>query len=222
MRARYRVEKVEVGDGLYGPDHPWTIEHRVIESSTGAVVLTFVESPDLSKPWDPSYDGASHVEIAADGLSVTVTGSWGLLGSETVDVDCLIAEGALAGLSDVLAREGYAEIERTPNFVRYRHGSGHLMDVDVLLVDPDTFERMRKESVPGQVGTLAARVPSFRHLIALKLHAIRNNSKREPRDVADIVDLLRANPGAIAAAEFRDLCEKYGPDGIRRKLEGFL
>lgn len=38
-RPRFHVEKVEVGDGLYGPDHPWTIEHRVVETATGGVAL---------------------------------------------------------------------------------------------------------------------------------------------------------------------------------------
>lgn len=141
---------------------------------------------------------------------------------QTVDVDCLIAEGSLPGIADVLAREGYAEKERTPNFVRYRHHSAHLMDVDVLLVDQGTFDRMHKESVSSQVGPVAARVPSLPHFIALKLHAIRNNPKREPRDVADIVDLLRANPDAIAASELGELCAKYGPEGIDQKLEGYL
>jgi predicted nucleotidyltransferase len=164
--------------------------------------------------------------LAEGGIECLLVGGFALpvfgVVRQTVDVDCLIAEGALSRFSDVLTREGYAEIERTPNFVRYRHGSGHLMDVDALLVDLDTFDGMRKESVSGQVGPLSARVPSLRHLIALKLHAIKNNPKREPRDVSDIVDLLRANPDTIATSELRELCEKYGPDGIRQKLEGYL
>jgi hypothetical protein len=59
--ARFRIEVVEVSDGA-DRDHPWN-EHRVVETATGNVVLKFVESPDWSHPWDPSYEGAASVKI---------------------------------------------------------------------------------------------------------------------------------------------------------------
>ncbi len=71
MAPRFRIEIVEVGDGLYGPDHPWHNEHRVVEVATGRVVVALEERPDLSKPWDPSYDGVSSLTLDEDGASVT-------------------------------------------------------------------------------------------------------------------------------------------------------
>ncbi len=72
MAPRFGIEIVEVGDGLYGPDHPWHNEHRVVEIATGRVVFAFEETPDLSKPWDPSYHGVSSLILAEDEASVTV------------------------------------------------------------------------------------------------------------------------------------------------------
>ena len=71
MAHRFRIEIVEVGDGLYGPDHPWHDEHRVVEIATGRVVLALEETPDLSKPWDPSYHGVSSLSLDDEGGTVT-------------------------------------------------------------------------------------------------------------------------------------------------------
>jgi hypothetical protein len=56
----------------------------------------------------------------------------------------------------------------------------------------------------------------------LRLHAIRSNPQREPRDFADIVESVRANPARLGHAELRDLCAKYGPEGVWAKLEAVL
>jgi hypothetical protein len=62
------------------------------------------------------------------------------------------------------------------------------------------------------------------HLLAAisELHAIRNNPQREPRDFSDIVEVVRANPGHLGNDELSGLCEKYGPEGLRERLETVL
>lgn len=97
------------------------------------------------------------------------------------------------------------------------------LDVDVLIAEAHAASL---EEALLQVGyTVQARSEIFarhRHasqLLALKLHAIRNNPPREPRDFADTVELLRANPGAISPDALRSLCAQYGPEGIWEKLE---
>jgi hypothetical protein len=56
----------------------------------------------------------------------------------------------------------------------------------------------------------------------MKLHAIRSNPQREPRDFADIVELVRANPGHLGQDELHALCAKYGPEGMWEKFEEIL
>jgi hypothetical protein len=65
-------------------------------------------------------------------------------------------------------------------------------------------------------------VPGLAQLIALKLHAIRNEPRREGRDLPDITELLRLNPGRITTGELGELCDKFGPTGIGSRLQGFL
>jgi hypothetical protein len=111
---------------------------------------------------------------------------------------------------------------RSEIFARYRHLSLNLADVDVLYVDGRTAEQMRQQAAQHRVGGVFCRVPALSHLVALKLHAIRNNPAREPRDFADIVELLRVNVGTIEREELQALCAKYGPGGMWSKLEAAL
>jgi hypothetical protein len=96
------------------------------------------------------------------------------------------------------------------------------MDVDVMIVDRGTFDKMFARSSGREVRSFTVRVPSMLHLIALKLHAMKNNPKRMLKDMSDIVELLRANPSVVHGDELDDVCVRYGPDGIREKLEGYL
>ena len=141
---------------------------------------------------------------------------------QTLDIDCLMVDSDSGAIHAILTEVGYRETERTENFIRYSNSSIYLMDVDVMLVDRDTFNKMLPRSFIYQAGTIKARVPCLVHLIALKLHAIKNNPKRELKDLGDIVELLRSNPGKVAREELKSTCARYGPDGIYAKLESYL
>jgi hypothetical protein len=164
--------------------------------------------------------------MAARNVPVLMIGGHALpafgIARQTVDVDYLITDSGSKVLDDILTKTGYRETERTENFVRYSHSSIYLMDVDIMLVDSNTFEKMMERSFIYQAGTLNIRIPCLAHLIALKLHAIKNNPKRELKDLNDIVELLRNNQEDITKEELVSICSKYGSDGIYTKLESYL
>lgn len=141
---------------------------------------------------------------------------------QTMDVDVLVADADAGAMGAALQRAGYAQVVRSEIFARYRHPSIALADVDVLFVDGDTATRMSGQATRWVVGETTCLVPALRHLVAMKLHAVRSNPQREPRDFADIVELVRANPGSFSQDELRGLCVKYGPEGAWEKLEGVL
>jgi hypothetical protein len=141
---------------------------------------------------------------------------------QTVDVDVLVSDAHAGAVHTALQGAGYAEVARSEIFVRYRHPSIVLADVDVLFADGDTAKRMSERAMHYVSGEATYLVPALSHLVAMKLHAIRSNPQREPRDFADIVELVRANPGRLGQDELRDLCAKYGPVGVWEKLEAVL
>lgn len=138
---------------------------------------------------------------------------------QTVDVDCLIAVENRRALDAHLRGGGFERTGETDNFARYSHPSDLVPDVDVLFVDAPTFDKLHVGGIPLQRGSTKLQAPALPHLIALKLHAIRNNPAREAGDLGDIARLLRANPGALSASELAALCTQFGPPGIEIKLQ---
>ena len=141
---------------------------------------------------------------------------------QTIDIDCLIALEDQGAFEAKLTAGDYVLKARTENFARYAGRAPNLPEIDVLFVDASTFRKLEESSIPLRRGKRQFRVPGLAQLIALKLHAIRNEPRREARDLPDISELLRLNPGRISAAELNELCDKFGPTGIGSKLQRFL
>ena len=137
---------------------------------------------------------------------------------QTFDLDLMIADSDRDSLSDILASQGYTTIAETENFQRHSHPEPSHIDVDVLFVDSSTFEKLTTDSTHLS-GNPNLRVPSIPHFIALKLHAILNNPKREARDLGDITELLRANPGSVSPAQLEEICRTHGPEGVYFRLK---
>jgi Nucleotidyl transferase AbiEii toxin, Type IV TA system len=132
---------------------------------------------------------------------------------QTLDADFLVSDVARPLLSDALAAAGFQCLSHTINFARFRHAKSEMQDVDFLFVDDSTLQKMIAGSLQITFGSSTLRVPGLPHLIALKLHAMKNDPGRRARDLADIVDLLRLHPHDVSESELAGLCERYGPAG---------
>ncbi|MFA7172766.1 MAG: hypothetical protein WC340_05035 [Kiritimatiellia bacterium] len=164
--------------------------------------------------------------MAERGVSILLIGGMALpafdVVRQTIDLDCLVAASQEGALRDVLVSAGYQEVARTAMFVRYSSPSVYHYDVDVLLVDDITFEKILADSRMFDAGSGSFYVPSLAHMIMLKLHAMKNNRSRELKDLNDVVELLRAHPGEVAENELQAICDKYGPAGVYTKLKESL
>jgi predicted nucleotidyltransferase len=141
---------------------------------------------------------------------------------QTMDVDCLVTDTDADQLENTLRDAGYSVAAKTDNFRRYRHNSLYLMDVDVLYVDSSTMAKMFEESKTLSLDSVEFRVPSLLNLIALKLHAIRNNPQRESRDMADIAELIRLNGHAISTDKLMETCQRFAPGELVGRIMGYL
>jgi len=141
---------------------------------------------------------------------------------QTVDMDCLMVDTQEGELHGVLTQAGYREIQRTEGFVQYASPSVYLTDVDVMLVDAATFEKVVDRSQPLDIGRAVMRVPCAEHMIMLKLHAMKNNPKRGIRDLGDIVEILRNRPDDVPPDEIESMCERYGPAGVYARIREAL
>jgi len=66
--------------------------------------------------------------------------------------------------------------------------------LDLMFVSYSTFTKMWAAAVPIKLVGAPVKIPSLDHLLALKLHALRNsNQRRELKDMVDSVYLIEAN-----------------------------
>ncbi len=130
---------------------------------------------------------------------------------QTADVDFLITESDFKKISGILEKEGYKEEYREKVFSRLTTDSDYIVDLDFMFVDEGTLQKIIKEGPEVEIAGQKFTVPSLDHLIALKLHSVKNNpGLRMNKDLPDIIELIKMNKVNIKNKNFKDICLKYG------------
>ena len=79
-------------------------------------------------------------------------------------------------------------------FSRFTDKNKRMMDLDLIFLEENTFKKILEESKTIKIAGMNINVPSLNHLIALKLHAIKNNEKdRILKDLPDVLKLINTN-----------------------------
>jgi len=139
---------------------------------------------------------------------------------QTVDVDFLINEQDFPKALALLQSAGYKISHKQEVFVRLvSDKKPFLMDIDFMFVDQETLDKIIKNSQKIDIAGCGFRVPSLEHLIALKLHAVKYNTKlRIFKDIPDIINLIRINKVDAKSKKFKELCLKYGTQELYHKI----
>jgi len=167
------------------------------------------------------------VEFEKAGVTYALVGGFAVnayqVSRQTADVDLLIVADDLAKAGRVLESSGYRKSVVADVVARFEGDGKRLMDIDLLLVDPATLRRVCEDGKTVRIAGNDVRVPSLRHLIAMKLHAIKSDpSKRLGKDLPDIVALMKKNGLSLEDAGMAELCLKFGTSDILGKLREFL
>lgn len=138
----------------------------------------------------------------------------------TLDVDFMGQEAAREAWEGILVSYGYALRARTPAFDQYIHATPGWPQVDVMFVNERTWAKLRGEAEQKAVGRLTLRVPSPRHMVALKLHSANSPRRSEPaKDWADIEALINIHHLDLSDPEFEKLVLQYGGEASMRRLK---
>jgi hypothetical protein len=137
---------------------------------------------------------------------------------ETVDLDYLVLQPHRDAWQRVFRGLGYQPTHEHENFVQYVSERGGI-DLDLMFVKPPTFEAMFAASRVRSFGPTEARVVSLEHLIALKLHVIKQDIRhRVLGDMDDVINLLLANRVDLRQESWRQLFLKYGDLELYEKI----
>ena len=93
------------------------------------------------------------------------------------------------------------------------------IDLDLMFANDPTFDGMLSDSVAKPGGTMNVRVPSLQHLIALKLHVLKQGLRhRVLPDLDDVIELVLANGLDLREEKWRRLFDKYGNMDLYEKV----
>lgn len=138
----------------------------------------------------------------------------------TADIDFMVTQSDLDKTEAFLSREGYGRKNSHSVFVQL--AAEGRRDIDFMISDDETFERMWSRSRDTTIAGEKFRVPHIHHLIALKLHSIKYNPHRELLDYPDIVHLVQANGIDVESPEIKSIFSKHAPSGLYEKLLEFI
>ncbi len=138
----------------------------------------------------------------------------------TFDLDLLIPRSSAQRWEEKLTSIAYLPFARSSNFLQFEASAGFpLPPIDLMLVDIDVFETL--DSTKNARSVIAT--PSPTAMVALKLHAISQPSRRDTaQDWSDVISLIRVNGLTLDDAEFAAMICRHGGKGAAEKIRGEL
>lgn len=141
----------------------------------------------------------------------------------TGDLDLLVRKADRDYWVQTILAYGYQANQQHEVFCRFSSVVQINWPVDLMLVEDAVFEQLWAESREEQFDQVKVRIPHIKHMIALKLHALKQRQEhREDKDLMDIKSLLKYNKNIVSAAELRELCAKYNRADLYETLKKYI
>lgn len=168
----------------------------------------------------PDHAQTLHARFESEGIPLLLAGGWAVnfhgYSRLTRDVDWVcsrIHEEAACRLMESLGlvktSEGMAS-----RFVRPRDPS--FPPIDLIWVDHGTFSKMAETPLrTGRHGDIP--VIRFEALLAMKLHALKDDVARQGKDLLDIRLLLQYSSSILSEDDLRELCVRHAGPGVYEK-----
>jgi hypothetical protein len=157
--------------------------------------------------------------LVIGGLAINLYG----YSRETADLDFLTCRDDRDEWLKLLGQLGYKVFSDGGNFIQLSSAVQTAWPVDLMLVQKKTFQPMFAASREIDLYGRLSRIPSLEHLIALKLHALKNTRMhRFLKDFLDVENLIRINGLDMKSKNVRQLFAKYGTMELYEKVSNAL
>lgn len=153
--------------------------------------------------------------LVIGGLAVNMHGC----SRDTADLDLLVRQQDRAEWMKLFSELGYTLIGEKSVFCQYSPLDSGAWPVDLMFVNDETFGEFLKSGLPVEMFGERLLIPTLEHLIALKLHALKNGRiERYLKDYLDVEGLVRANKIDLSQEKMRELFLKYGTLDVYEKI----
>ena len=138
----------------------------------------------------------------------------------TSDVDLLVRDTDRRAWDELILPLGYRPHQIQRAFHMYTPLSREFPPVDLMLVDRATFEKLSADATETVLAGETVRLPSLRHLIALKLHALRSGqAHRKERDMGDVLQLVQLNQVDLASPDYAEIVARYATPALAAEIQ---
>jgi predicted nucleotidyltransferase len=137
----------------------------------------------------------------------------------TKDLDIVVLWDAKDAWHKLLEGLGYVLISKQEVFHQYEPRESGAWPLDLMFTREATFRQMIAASKIVSLEGATARLVALEHLIALKLHALKQSRlSRFLKDFGDVVKLVQLNKLDLSSAPMRGLFLKYGNAELYEKI----
>ena len=137
----------------------------------------------------------------------------------TFDLDLLINRNGREQWITFWESHSYFTAWEQGAFTRLRSDSNYAYPIDLMTVGSRTFKKFREQENIQLFNELSIPTPSPLHLIALKLHALQNESRdEENKDLLDIYGIIDSCQINVKDEDFIKTLDKYGSESIIEKI----
>ena len=153
--------------------------------------------------------------LVVGGLAVNFHG----ISRDTADLDLLVQRDAREKWLSLLAELGYSVFQEEGAFVQLSSPKQGEWPVDLMMVGEPTFLAMFEHGREVEMYGARLLIPALEHLIALKLHALKNShAGTVVKDFLDVENLVRVNNIDLHSETVRGLFLKYGNAELHEKI----
>jgi Nucleotidyl transferase AbiEii toxin, Type IV TA system len=162
-------------------------------------------------------------QASRTGIPFLVIGGYAVLAHgytrATEDLDLIVQRGQRAQWTKLLNDSEMTVKNDAATFLQFDPKDKTGMEVDLMFVSGEVFEKLDQEAVKMTVEDVQVRVVSLLHLIALKCHSFQHSkSMRRLKDMDDLVQLILINRLDLNEPELRATILKHGNADTYEKL----
>ena len=138
----------------------------------------------------------------------------------TTDIDLLVRMRDRQLWKKLLEGLGYQIINEQDAFQQYERSGMVSWPIDLMFVNEATYDGMSTNARQVEVMGAFLRMVSLSHLLALKLHVLKQGRmSRFLDDFTDVIELVKSNSLDLKSSEMRDLFLKYGNADLYEKVQ---
>lgn len=141
----------------------------------------------------------------------------------TEDADILVSKAHREAWLATATALGYRLLHDGGTFLQFEPNEPGSWDLDLMLVPEGVFERLLASAQSARMEDAAVVVPSLEHLLALKVHALKNGKGlRVLKDLTDVAQLISVNRVDPQSPWLRAVFEKHGSEEIYERVRKLL